>query len=35
MKDRQVLDGILVANVLIDSRKRSGKEGIIFKIDLE
>ena len=32
---RQNLDGVLVANELIDSRKRSKKEGVIFKIDLE
>ena len=32
---RQILDGVLVANELIDSRKRSKVEGVIFKIDLE
>lgn len=35
MNNRQILDGILVADDLIDSRKRARKEGIIFKIDLE
>ena len=32
---RQILDEVLVANKLIHSRKRSSKEGIIFKIDVE
>lgn len=32
---RQILDGILVANELIDFRKRMKKEGPILKIDLE
>lgn len=32
---RQILDEVHVANKLIHSRKRSGKEGIIFKIDME
>ena len=32
---RQILDSILIANELIDSRKRDNKEGVIIKIDLE
>lgn len=32
---RQIIDGMLIANVLIDSRKKSKSEGVIFKIDLE
>ena len=32
---RQILDGVLFANELIGSRKRSKEEGVIFKIDLE
>lgn len=32
---RQILDGVLMANELIDSRKRMKKEGVIFKIDME
>ena len=32
---RQILDGVLIDNELIDSRKRSKDEGVIFKIDLE
>ena len=35
VKERQILDGILIANKLIGSRKQSHKEGVIFKIDLE
>eukprot|EP00268_Persea_americana_P061895 TRINITY_DN7882_c0_g6_i1.p3 TRINITY_DN7882_c0_g6~~TRINITY_DN7882_c0_g6_i1.p3 ORF type:complete len:123 (-),score=18.64 TRINITY_DN7882_c0_g6_i1:1003-1371(-) len=31
----QILDGILIANELIHCRKRSRKEGLIYKIDLE
>lgn len=31
MKDRQIMDGVLIANELMDSKKRSGKEGVIFK----
>ena len=32
---RQILDGVLIANELIDSRKKSKEEGLLFKIDLE
>ena len=32
---RQILDGVLIANELINSRKRACKEGVIMKIDLE
>eukprot|EP00268_Persea_americana_P059585 TRINITY_DN7332_c0_g2_i1.p1 TRINITY_DN7332_c0_g2~~TRINITY_DN7332_c0_g2_i1.p1 ORF type:complete len:165 (+),score=21.69 TRINITY_DN7332_c0_g2_i1:122-616(+) len=35
VQDRQILEGILIANELIDSRKMAFKEGAIFKIDLE
>ena len=35
MANTQILDGVLVANELIDSRKWMKKEGLIFKIDLE
>lgn len=31
VKDRQIMDGVLIANELMDSKKRSGKEGVIFK----
>ncbi|XP_026438581.1 uncharacterized protein LOC113337116 [Papaver somniferum] len=32
---RQILDGILIANELIDSRKKEGKAGIVYKLDME
>ena len=32
---RQILDDILIANELIDSRKRTKKSGVIFKFDME
>lgn len=35
VKERHIIDGILIANELNDSRKRSNKECVIFKIDLE
>lgn len=35
IKKRQILDGVLVANELIDSRIRSGKPGLLCKIDFE
>lgn len=35
MTDRQNLDGILVANELVDFRMKSRVKGFILKIDLE
>jgi len=32
---RQILDGVLIADELIDSRFKSRKPGVIFKIDIE
>ena len=32
---RQILDDILIANESVDSRKRTKKWGVIFKIDME
>ncbi|CAL1392585.1 unnamed protein product [Linum trigynum] len=32
---RQILDAILIANELIDSRKRARKPGLVFKLDIE
>lgn len=35
VRNRQILDNVLIANELIDSRKRSKKVGVILKIDME
>lgn len=35
MKNRQILDGVLVSNELIDSRQKVRKEGTIFKINMK
>lgn len=32
---RQILDGILIANVVIDEAKRKKKEVVFFKVDFE
>ncbi|CAN1729014.1 Transposon TX1 uncharacterized 149 kDa protein [Linum perenne] len=32
---RQILDASLIVNEVIDSRRRSGKSGLIFKLDIE
>lgn len=34
-KGRQILDGILIANELVDEAKRSKKEVVLFKVDFE
>lgn len=34
MAGRQIPDGMLIANELIDSRKRPENEGVIFNIDM-
>ncbi|XP_026458569.1 uncharacterized protein LOC113359096 [Papaver somniferum] len=34
LKDRQILDGILVAGELIDARLKSGVPGVLCKLDL-
>lgn len=31
---RQILDGVLIANEIVDSYKRSGEEAIVLKIDI-
>ncbi|PNY01074.1 cysteine-rich receptor-like protein kinase, partial [Trifolium pratense] len=35
VKDRQILDGILVANEVVDEARRSKKELMMFKVDFE
>lgn len=35
VQNRQIMDGVLIASDLVDSRIRSRKSGVIFKIDLE
>lgn len=34
IKDKQILDGILIAGELIDSRLKSKKPGILCKLDI-
>jgi hypothetical protein len=35
IKGRQLVDGVLVVNEVIDYAKKSGKECVIFKVDFE
>jgi len=35
VKDRQILDGILIANEVVDDAKKSNKELMLFKVDFE
>ena len=35
MKDRHILDGILIANEVVDEAKKNKKELILFKVDFE
>ena len=35
MKDRQILDGILIANEVVDEAHKSKKELMLFKVDFE
>ncbi|RVW36137.1 putative ribonuclease H protein [Vitis vinifera] len=35
VQGRQILDAILIANEIVDEKKRSGEEGVVFKIDFE
>ena len=32
---RQILDVVLIANEVVDEKKRSREEGVVFKIDFE
>ena len=29
------MDAVLIANEIVDERRRSGEEGVVFKIDFE
>lgn len=35
VKDKEISNGILIANELVDGRRRSKEQGLVCKIDLE
>ncbi|RVX15029.1 LINE-1 retrotransposable element ORF2 protein [Vitis vinifera] len=35
VQGRQILDAILIANEIVDEKRRSGEEGVVLKIDFE
>ncbi|RVW92960.1 Transposon TX1 uncharacterized 149 kDa protein [Vitis vinifera] len=35
VEGRQILDVVLIANEVVDEKRRSGEEGVVFKIDFE
>lgn len=35
MEDRQILDGVLMANELVHMRRKEKKPDLLFKIDME
>ncbi|RVW15777.1 LINE-1 retrotransposable element ORF2 protein [Vitis vinifera] len=35
VEGRHILDAVLIANEVVDEKRRSGEEGIVFKIDFE
>ena len=35
VEGRQILDVVLIANEVVDEKKSSGEEGVVFKIDFE
>ena len=35
VEGRQILDVVLIANEVVDEKRRSGGEGVVFKIDFE
>ncbi|RVW14640.1 Transposon TX1 uncharacterized 149 kDa protein [Vitis vinifera] len=35
VQGRQILDAVLIANEIVDEKRRTGEEGVVFKIDFE
>ncbi|RVW87682.1 LINE-1 retrotransposable element ORF2 protein [Vitis vinifera] len=35
VQGRQILDAVLIANEIVDDKRKSGEEGVVFKIDFE
>ncbi|RVX22267.1 Transposon TX1 uncharacterized 149 kDa protein [Vitis vinifera] len=35
VQGRQILDVVLIANEIVDEKRRSGEEGVVFKIDFK
>ena len=35
VQGRQILDAVLISNEIVDEKRRSGEEGVVFKIDFE
>ena len=35
VEGRHILDAMLIANEVVDEKRRSGEEGVVFKIDFE
>ena len=35
VEERQILDVVLIANELVDEKRRSKEEGVVFKINIE
>ena len=35
VQGRQTLDVVLIANEIVDEKRQSGEEGVVFKIDFE
>ena len=35
VQGRQILDAVLIANEIVDEKRRSGEERVVFKIDFE
>ena len=35
VEGRHILDAVLIANEVVDEKRRSGEEGEVFKVDFE